>query len=158
MSSNAPGVHHGPLRAHDWGGVLDYLLVRKGGLEPPPAKADKNLNPELSLLTTTSYNTQSLITIRSKGTYEQSKSPRSVACCCRELAFVEFKCTRSALWKARWRSTSIRRHEALQVFDPVEDNDERCGFTSAADRSRWGHCAEEDLELGTILSDTMEHV
>ena len=80
-------------------GNIGKVLVRKGGLDPPPAKADKNLNPEVSLLITISYNTQSLVTTRNVCTYDRPRSPRSVVSCCRKLTFVEFKCTRSAPWR-----------------------------------------------------------
>ena len=76
--------------------ISSESLVRKGGLEPPPAKADKILSPALSLLTTVVYNTEQHSTTRGEGTYEQSRSPPSVVRCCRELAIVEFKCTMSA--------------------------------------------------------------
>ena len=95
-------------------------MVRKGGLEPPPAKADKNLNPEVSLLITISYNTQSLVTTRNVCTYKQPRSPRSVVSCCRELAFVEFKCTRSAPWRAhrcpQWGGAHVKK-------DPLSSHD-----------------------------------
>jgi len=77
----------------------EKILVRKGGLEPPPAKADKILSPELSLLITIGYSTEQHSTTRNEGTYKRPGSPRSVVSCCRKLAFVEFKCTRSAPWR-----------------------------------------------------------
>jgi len=55
-------------------------------------------SPLVSLLTTTRYNTESTTTTRSERTYRRPESPRSVVSCCRKLAFVEFKCTRSAPW------------------------------------------------------------
>jgi hypothetical protein len=43
------------------------------------------------------YNTEQHPTTRTQGTYWRLASPPSVVRCCRRLAFVEFKCTRSAL-------------------------------------------------------------
>ena len=74
-------------------------MVRKGGLEPPQGEPNKILSPALSLLTTIIYNTEPMSTIRNEETYEHSKLATCVVSCCRKLAFVEFKCTRSAPWR-----------------------------------------------------------
>jgi len=53
-------------------------------------------SPLVNLLITVFYNTRQHSTTRTEGTYERPRSPRCVVYCCRKMAFVEFKCTRSA--------------------------------------------------------------
>jgi len=56
-------------------------------------------SPLVSLLFTMFNNNLQHSTTRTQWTYEQPRSPRSVVSYCREWAFVEFKCTRSAPWR-----------------------------------------------------------
>jgi len=126
-------------------------LVRKGGLEPPPAKADKILSPEVSLLTTVVYNTEQHSTTRSEETYKQPGSPRSVVCCCRILAFVEFKCTRSALLGVPDSPRRCTQWGKPHLLNRPSHNSHKnspfwCGFRPRAPRY-----------AGTILVRTQDH-
>jgi len=83
--------------------VVRLLSVAPMRMKAGPPKGNRTPNllirsPHASLLLTTAYNTEQHSTTRAEGTYERSRSPRSVVACCRELAFVESKCTRSAPW------------------------------------------------------------
>ena len=83
------------------------------GLEPPHPCGHKNLNHERSLLITTVHNTKSDATARNASTYERLVQLRIVVSCYRRLAFVEFKCTRSAPW-----STLVSNNEVVTRFRP----------------------------------------
>ena len=62
-------------------------------------------SPSVSPLITISYNSELASTTRNEGAYWPPGSPRIVVSCCQELAFVEFKCTRSAPWGQACRSS-----------------------------------------------------
>ena len=70
----------------------------EGRKQPPQGEPHKILSPAVSLLITIVYSTEQHSTTRNEWTYKRCRSPWSVVSCWRELAFVEFKCTRSAPW------------------------------------------------------------
>ncbi len=87
-------------KASPWQLSFKPCLDKFGGPPGTRTRDHRIKSPLVSLLTTTSYNTQPFATTRIECTYERPGSPRCVVSCCRELASVEFKCTRSAPWKA----------------------------------------------------------